>query len=49
MTEKNKETIKELIKSIQMVLVNDENIPLDSAKKIMNYLKLILILVDKEK
>ena len=40
--------IKEHIKKIQRILVDDVYIPMESAKEINNELKIILLLLEKE-
>lgn len=44
----NKKVLVEIIKKIQVILVEDVGIPLDSAKKINNLLKIMLQVLDKE-
>ena len=48
MTENKKKIIKDTIKKIQLILVTDMGIPIDSAKKINNLLNIIIQLIDKE-
>lgn len=44
----NKKVLTEIIKKIQVILVEDIGIPLDSAKKINTLLKIMLQVLDKE-
>lgn len=44
----NKKVLVEIIKKIQVILVEDVGIPLDSAKKINHLLKIMLQVLDKE-
>lgn len=48
MSKNKNDTIKEVIKKIQIILVEDIGIPLSSAKKINNLLNLIIQILDKE-
>jgi hypothetical protein len=48
MSKNKNDTIKEIIKKIQIILVEDMGIPLSSAKKINNLLNLITQILDKE-
>lgn len=42
-------TVETKIREIQMILINDERIPISSAKEINENLKVILLLLQKQK
>lgn len=48
MSKNKNDTVKEIIKKIQIILVEDMGIPLNSAKKINNLLNLMTQILDKE-
>jgi len=48
MSKNKNDAVKEIIKKIQVILVKDMDIPLNSAKKINNLLNLMTQILDKE-